>query len=73
MPTGLGTSVLRLEELHDRVIGSPHSRLHALLDAVGDAEVVPDAQNNLRFLLPGTEQSGGVYLDYITVPTMLDH
>lgn len=65
--------VLRLEEFRDRAIATPHSRLHALLDTVGDAEVVPDAQNNLRFLLPGTEHSGGVYLDHITVPTMLDH
>lgn len=65
--------VLRLEEFRDQAMASPHSRLHALLDTVGDAEVTPDAQNNLRFLLPGTERSGGVYLDHIALPTVLEY
>lgn len=60
--------VLRIEEFRDRAMATPHSRLHALLATIGDAEVVADAQSNLRFLMPDTEQTGGVYLDHITLP-----
>jgi hypothetical protein len=60
--------ILCLEEFRDRALATRHARLHALLGIVGDAEVRADPGNNLRFVLPGTEQAGGVYLDQITVP-----
>lgn len=59
--------VLRLEEFRERALATRHTRLHALLDLVGDAEVRADSDNNLRFVLPGTEPDGGVPLDQITV------
>lgn len=57
--------VLRLEELRERALSTPHTRLHALLELVGDADVRSDGDGNLRFVLPGTEASGGVPLDQI--------
>ncbi len=60
--------VLRLEDFRERALATRHTRLHALLDIVGDAEARADPDDNLRFVLPGTEHAGGVYLDQITVP-----
>jgi len=60
--------MLRLEEFRDRALATRHTRLHTLIDIVDDVEVRADTDSNLRFVLPGTEQAGGVYLDQITVP-----
>ena len=49
-------------------MATPHTRLHALLDIVGDVEMRTAADDYVRFVLPGTEQAGGVYLDQITGP-----
>jgi hypothetical protein len=57
--------VLRLDDLRERALATPHARLHALLEVISDAEVRTDTDNNLRFVLPGTEPAGGVYLDQI--------
>lgn len=60
--------LLRQAEFRERALATRHTRLHALLDIVGDAEARTDADGDARFVLPGTEQAGGVYLDQITVP-----
>lgn len=60
--------LLRREEFRERALATPHTCLHALLGIVGDAEKRTDADGYMRFVLPGTEQAGGVYLDQITVP-----
>jgi hypothetical protein len=60
--------LLRRAELRERALATPNTRLHALLDILGDAEMRTAADDYVRFVLPGTEQTDGVYLDQIRVP-----
>ncbi|MFD6294050.1 hypothetical protein ACFWFU_04370 [Streptomyces sp. NPDC060235] len=59
--TGVNTAsltlaALREEDVRERALQAPHPRLHALLQAVGDAPYEADEAQDVRFRLP--DQSG---------------
>lgn len=59
-------TLLRIPEVIDRVRQAPYPRLRALLDAIGDAEVEFDDQDDWRFVLPGFDgQRRSLRLDEI--------
>ena len=60
--------LLRQAEFRERALATPHTRLHTLLGIIGDAAMRTSADDYVRFVLPGTEQASGVYLDQIPVP-----
>ncbi|MFF2945517.1 hypothetical protein ACFVSQ_37345 [Streptomyces niveus] len=72
--TGVNTAsltlaALRAEGVRDRAMQAPHPRLHALLQAVGDAPYESDEAQDVRFRLPdqrGQEQR--LRLDEIPLP-----
>ncbi|MFD9444210.1 hypothetical protein ACFWBR_38000 [Streptomyces sp. NPDC060006] len=72
--TGVNTAsltlaALRAEGVRDRAMQAPHPRLHALLQAVGDAPYESDEAQDVRFRLP--DQSGQeqwLRLDEIPLP-----
>lgn len=72
--TGVNTAsltlaALRAEGVRDRAMEAPHPRLHALLQAVGDAPYEGDEVQDVRFCLP--DQSGReqwLRLDEIPLP-----
>ncbi|MET9265228.1 hypothetical protein [Amycolatopsis sp. NPDC004079] len=56
-------AALRLPGFRERALDGPYPRLHRLLDAVGDAELINDPGRDHRFLIPGRPE--GAYLDEI--------
>jgi hypothetical protein len=60
--------LLRQPAFRESALATPHTRLHTLLDIVGDAAMNVAGDGYVRFVLPGTEQTGGVYLDQVTMP-----
>ncbi|MEU1536310.1 hypothetical protein [Streptomyces fagopyri] len=59
--TGMNTAsltlaALRAEGVRERAMPAPHPRLHALLEAVGEAPYAADEAQDMRFRLP--DQSG---------------
>ncbi|MGN2642419.1 hypothetical protein ACTD5D_40855 [Nocardia takedensis] len=63
----------RLPEVIDQIRRAPYPRLHALLDAVGDTDPVPDDTGHLRFPVPvGDGTDLALRLDDITTPAHPD-
>ncbi|MEV5605702.1 hypothetical protein AB0L33_30115 [Streptomyces sp. NPDC052299] len=72
--TGVNTAslmlaALRTEGVRDRAMQAPHPRLHALLQAVGDAPYESDEAQDVRFRLPDQRgQERWLRLDEIPLP-----
>lgn len=72
--TGVNTASLTLaalrgEDVRERAMQAPHPRLHALLEAVGDAPYETDEAQNMRFQLPDHNgQDQWLRLDEIPLP-----
>ncbi|GAA2679399.1 MULTISPECIES: hypothetical protein [Actinosynnema] len=58
----------RLPEIADRIRQAPYPRLHALLDAVGDARATVDEAGDVRFLLHTDGGELALRLDEIPLP-----
>ncbi|MGW2785928.1 hypothetical protein ACWC3X_32540 [Streptomyces populi] len=72
--TGVNTAsltlaALRAEGVRDRAMQAPHPRLHALLQAIGDAPYESDEAQDVRFCLPDQRgQEQWLRLDEIPLP-----
>ncbi|OIK23265.1 hypothetical protein [Streptomyces malaysiense] len=65
----LTLAALRAESVRDRAMRAPHPRLHALLQAVGDAPYESDEAQDVRFrLLDQSGQEQWSRLDEISLP-----